>query len=114
MDFEIDNSSELAGAQQITWQVEYPRDEAESELVVSEIFVSQSLFVGIVPLAMGGKERAKEIEERKKVKEGDQEREGREEGKEKKGRDGRKREKEGEREGRKKEGRRKEGRKEGE
>uniref|UniRef100_A0A670ZV66 Transmembrane protein 132B n=1 Tax=Pseudonaja textilis TaxID=8673 RepID=A0A670ZV66_PSETE len=52
MDFEIDNSSELAGAQQITWQVEYPRDEAASELVVSEIFVSQSTFMGIVPLAM--------------------------------------------------------------
>ncbi|KAM6423515.1 transmembrane protein 132B isoform 2-T2 [Liasis olivaceus] len=52
MDFEIDNSSGLAGAQQITWQVEYPRDEAVSELVVSEIFVSQSMFVGIVPLAM--------------------------------------------------------------
>ncbi|XP_034291126.1 transmembrane protein 132B [Pantherophis guttatus] len=52
MDFEIDNSSELAGAQQITWQVEYPRDVAASELVVSEIFVSQSVFLGIVPLAM--------------------------------------------------------------
>uniref|UniRef100_A0A6J0T7K3 Transmembrane protein 132B n=1 Tax=Pogona vitticeps TaxID=103695 RepID=A0A6J0T7K3_9SAUR len=52
MDFEIDNSSGLVGAQQITWQVEYPRDEAMSELVVSEIFVSQASFAGIVPLAM--------------------------------------------------------------
>ncbi|XP_054372777.1 transmembrane protein 132B-like [Molothrus ater] len=52
MDFEIDNGSSLAGAQQITWQVEYPRDDSVSELVVSEIFVSRTMFVGIVPLAM--------------------------------------------------------------
>ncbi|KAM7034727.1 transmembrane protein 132B isoform 1-T1 [Acridotheres tristis] len=52
MDFEIANGSSLAGAQQITWQVEYPRDDSVSELVVSEIFVSTTLFVGIVPLAM--------------------------------------------------------------
>ncbi|XP_074976120.1 transmembrane protein 132B isoform X2 [Caretta caretta] len=52
MDFEIDNSSSLAGAQQITWQVEYPREDSMSELVVSEIFVSQTTFAGIVPLAM--------------------------------------------------------------
>ncbi|NWZ43625.1 T132B protein, partial [Brachypodius atriceps] len=52
MDFEIDNASSPAGAQQITWQVEYPRDDSVSELVVSEIFVSRTMFVGIVPLAM--------------------------------------------------------------
>ncbi|XP_047929834.2 transmembrane protein 132B isoform X7 [Anser cygnoides] len=52
MDFEIDNASSLAGAQQITWQVEYPRDDSLSELVVSEIFVSRTMFAGIVPLAM--------------------------------------------------------------
>ncbi|KAM4763529.1 transmembrane protein 132B isoform 1-T1 [Cyanocitta cristata] len=52
MDFEIDNASSLAGAQQITWQVEYPWDDSVSELVVSEIFVSRTMFVGIVPLAM--------------------------------------------------------------
>ncbi|NWW44887.1 T132B protein, partial [Pedionomus torquatus] len=52
MDFEIDNASSPAGAQQITWQVEYPRDDSLSELVVSEIFVSRTMFVGIVPLAM--------------------------------------------------------------
>ncbi|XP_044296880.1 transmembrane protein 132B [Varanus komodoensis] len=52
MDFEIDNSSGLVGAQQITWQVEYPREESVSELVVSEIFVSEATFAGIVPLAM--------------------------------------------------------------
>uniref|UniRef100_A0A8C3T4G3 Transmembrane protein 132B n=1 Tax=Chelydra serpentina TaxID=8475 RepID=A0A8C3T4G3_CHESE len=52
MDFEIDNTSSLAGAQQITWQVEYPREDSMSELVVSEIFVSQTTFAGIVPLAM--------------------------------------------------------------
>ncbi|XP_054700763.1 transmembrane protein 132B-like [Grus americana] len=52
MDFEVDNTSSLAGAQQITWQVEYPRDDSLSELVVSEIFVSRTMFVGIVPLAM--------------------------------------------------------------
>lgn len=48
----VDNSSGLAGAQQITWQVEYPAEDAMSELVVSEIFISQTSFVGIVPLAM--------------------------------------------------------------
>nr|XP_033812044.1 transmembrane protein 132B [Geotrypetes seraphini] len=52
MDFEIKNNSGLAGAQQITWQVEYPEDDSASELVVSEIFVSQTAFAGIVPLAM--------------------------------------------------------------
>lgn len=52
VDFGVDNSSGLAGAQQITWQVEYPLEDATSALVVSEIFVSQTSFVGIVPLAM--------------------------------------------------------------
>lgn len=52
VDFGVDNSSGLAGAQQITWQVEYPAEDSTSELVVSEIFVSQTSFVGIVPLAM--------------------------------------------------------------
>ncbi|XP_036679277.1 transmembrane protein 132B [Balaenoptera musculus] len=52
VDFGIDNSSGLAGAQQITWQVEYPVEDATRELVVAEIFVSQTSFVGIVPLAM--------------------------------------------------------------
>ncbi|XP_012586578.1 PREDICTED: transmembrane protein 132B [Condylura cristata] len=52
VDFGIDNSSGLAGAQQITWQVEYPVEDTTSELVVAEIFVSQTSFVGIVPLAM--------------------------------------------------------------
>ncbi|XP_054449985.1 transmembrane protein 132B [Pteronotus mesoamericanus] len=52
VDFGVDNSSELAGAQAITWQVEYPAAESMSELAVSEIFVSQTSFVGIVPLAM--------------------------------------------------------------
>ncbi|XP_074212548.1 transmembrane protein 132B isoform X2 [Camelus bactrianus] len=52
VDFGVDNSSGLAGAQQITWQVEYPVEDSVSELVVSEIFVSQTSFVGIVPLAM--------------------------------------------------------------
>ncbi|KAJ1074119.1 hypothetical protein K5549_017588, partial [Capra hircus] len=52
VDFGVDNSSGLAGAQQITWQVEYPVEDAPRELVVSEIFISQTSFVGIVPLAM--------------------------------------------------------------
>ncbi|KAM4707115.1 transmembrane protein 132B-like [Discoglossus pictus] len=52
MDFEMDISSGLAGAQQITWQVEYPEEDSASELVISEIFVSQTTFAGIVPLAM--------------------------------------------------------------
>lgn len=52
VDFGVDNSSGLAGAQQITWQVEYPAEASASELVVAEIFVSQTSFVGIVPLAM--------------------------------------------------------------
>ncbi|XP_071071685.1 transmembrane protein 132B-like [Dasypus novemcinctus] len=54
VDFGIDNSSGLAGAQQITWQAEYPGEASMSELVVSEIFVSQTTFVGIVPLATVG------------------------------------------------------------
>lgn len=52
VDFGVDNSSGLAGAQQITWQVEYPAEDTASELAVSEIFVTQNSFVGIVPLAM--------------------------------------------------------------
>uniref|UniRef100_A0A8C6W477 Transmembrane protein 132B n=1 Tax=Nannospalax galili TaxID=1026970 RepID=A0A8C6W477_NANGA len=52
VDFGVDNSSGLAGAQQITWQVEYPVEDSMSELFVSEIFISQTSFVGIVPLAM--------------------------------------------------------------
>ncbi|XP_064128118.1 transmembrane protein 132B isoform X1 [Loxodonta africana] len=52
VDFGVANSSGLAGAQQITWQVEYPVEDSTSELVVSEIFISQTTFVGIVPLAM--------------------------------------------------------------
>ncbi|XP_069476223.1 transmembrane protein 132B [Ambystoma mexicanum] len=52
MDFQVTNGSGLAGAQQITWQVEYPGEEPVSKMAVSEIFVSQSAFVGIVPLAM--------------------------------------------------------------
>ncbi|XP_045697159.1 transmembrane protein 132B isoform X2 [Phyllostomus hastatus] len=52
VDFGVDNSSGLAGAQAITWQVEYPAEESRSQLAVSEIFVSQTSYVGIVPLAM--------------------------------------------------------------
>lgn len=52
MDFEMDIGSGLAGAQQITWQVEYPEEDSASELVISEIFVSQATFTGIVPIAM--------------------------------------------------------------
>ncbi|XP_078524151.1 transmembrane protein 132B-like [Lissotriton helveticus] len=52
VDFEISIGGGVAGAQQITWQVEYPGDDGARDLVVSEIFVSQSSVVGIVPLAM--------------------------------------------------------------
>ncbi|XP_069817066.1 transmembrane protein 132B [Dendropsophus ebraccatus] len=52
MDFEMEIGSGLAGAQQITWQVEYPEEDSTSELVISEIFVSQATFTGIVPIAM--------------------------------------------------------------
>ncbi|XP_063820671.1 transmembrane protein 132B isoform X1 [Pseudophryne corroboree] len=52
MDFKMDIGSGLAGAQQITWQVEYPEEDSVSELVISEIFVSQTTFTGIVPIAM--------------------------------------------------------------
>ncbi|KAM5310896.1 transmembrane protein 132B [Glossophaga mutica] len=52
VDFGADNSSGLAGTQAVTWQVEYPAEESMSEPAVSEIFVSQTSFVGIVPLAM--------------------------------------------------------------
>ncbi|XP_077164419.1 transmembrane protein 132B isoform X1 [Paroedura picta] len=52
LDFEIDNSSSLVGAQQVSWEVGYSQDEAPSERLVTEIFVSRSSFTGIVPLAM--------------------------------------------------------------
>lgn len=52
VDFGVDNSSGLAGAQQVTWQVEYPAEASASEPVAAEIFISQTSFVGIVPLAM--------------------------------------------------------------
>ncbi|KAJ1094707.1 hypothetical protein NDU88_007758 [Pleurodeles waltl] len=52
VDFEVSSGGVLAGAQQVTWQVEYPGEDGASELVVAEIFVSQSSVVGIVPLAM--------------------------------------------------------------
>ncbi|XP_048196674.1 transmembrane protein 132B [Perognathus longimembris pacificus] len=52
VDFGADNSSGLAGAQQISWQLEYPGEDSRSELFVSEIFISPTTFVGIVPLAM--------------------------------------------------------------
>lgn len=52
VDFRVDNSSGLAGAQQLTWQVEYPVEDAPRELVVSKIFVSQTSFVGIILLPL--------------------------------------------------------------
>nr|KAF6275297.1 transmembrane protein 132B [Pipistrellus kuhlii] len=52
VDLGVDNSSDLAGAQPVTWQAEFPGEDAAGELLVSEIFVSQTSFVGIVPLAM--------------------------------------------------------------
>uniref|UniRef100_A0A8D2CNR1 Transmembrane protein 132C n=1 Tax=Sciurus vulgaris TaxID=55149 RepID=A0A8D2CNR1_SCIVU len=51
MNFEIASFSSLSGTQPITWQVEYPR-KGNSDVVVSEIFISQKDLVGIVPLAM--------------------------------------------------------------
>lgn len=51
MNFEIASFSSLSGTQPITWQVEYPRRET-TDIVVSEIFISQKDLVGIVPLAM--------------------------------------------------------------
>ena len=64
VDFGVDNSSGLAGAQQITWQVEYPVEDAPRELVVSEIFISQTSFVGIVPLAMVRCQAAESVSQR--------------------------------------------------
>ncbi|KAM4827269.1 transmembrane protein 132B isoform 2-T2 [Thomomys bottae] len=52
VDFGADNSSGLAGAQQISWQLEYPGEDSAGPLLVSEIFLSPTTFVGIVPLAM--------------------------------------------------------------
>ncbi|XP_073078969.1 transmembrane protein 132B-like [Manis javanica] len=40
VDFGVDNSSGLAGAQQITWQAGYPAEDSMGELVIAEIFVS--------------------------------------------------------------------------
>ena len=64
VDFGVDNSSGLSGAQQIAWQVEYPAEDAPRELVVSEIFVSQTSFVGIVPLAMVRRQAAEPVSQR--------------------------------------------------
>ncbi|KAM6155363.1 transmembrane protein 132C [Rhynchocyon petersi] len=51
MNFEIASFSSLSGTQPITWQVEYPR-RGTTDIVMSEIFISQKDLVGIVPLAM--------------------------------------------------------------
>ncbi|XP_069476224.1 transmembrane protein 132C [Ambystoma mexicanum] len=51
MSFEVTSFSSLSGTQPVTWQVEYP-GRGMTDLVTSEIFVSQKDLVGIVPLAM--------------------------------------------------------------
>uniref|UniRef100_A0A8C5PU94 Transmembrane protein 132C n=1 Tax=Leptobrachium leishanense TaxID=445787 RepID=A0A8C5PU94_9ANUR len=51
MNFEITSFSSLSGTQPISWQVEYPGKGA-SDVVLSEIFISQKDLVGIVPLSM--------------------------------------------------------------
>ncbi|NXX36607.1 T132D protein, partial [Nicator chloris] len=51
IDFEIEELSEPAETQLITWQVEYPGD-TTSELGISKIYVSQKDLVGVLPLAM--------------------------------------------------------------
>ncbi|CAH2295714.1 transmembrane 132C [Pelobates cultripes] len=51
MNFEITSFSSLSGTQPISWQVEYPGKGA-SDVILSEIFISQKDLVGIVPLSM--------------------------------------------------------------
>ncbi|KAG8456006.1 hypothetical protein GDO86_001986 [Hymenochirus boettgeri] len=51
MNFEITSFSSLSGTQPISWQVEYP-GKGTTDLILSEIFVSQKDLVGIVPLSM--------------------------------------------------------------
>ncbi|XP_053327748.1 transmembrane protein 132C [Spea bombifrons] len=51
MNFEITSFSSLSGTQPISWQVEYPGKGA-SDIILSEIFISQKDLVGIVPLSM--------------------------------------------------------------
>lgn len=48
VDFAVDDST-----QQLTWQVENPVEDAPRELYVSEIFVSQTSFVGHRPAPIG-------------------------------------------------------------
>ncbi|XP_063310409.1 transmembrane protein 132C [Pelobates fuscus] len=51
MNFEITSFSSLSGTQPISWQVEYP-GKGTSDVILSEIFISQKDLVGIVPLSM--------------------------------------------------------------
>ncbi|KAM4808131.1 transmembrane protein 132C [Rhinophrynus dorsalis] len=51
MNFEITSFSSLSGTQPISWQVEYP-GKGTTDIVLSEIFISQKDLIGIVPLSM--------------------------------------------------------------
>ncbi|XP_075424820.1 transmembrane protein 132C isoform X3 [Ascaphus truei] len=51
MNFEITSFSSLSGTQPISWQVEY-YGKGTTDMVLSEIFISQKDLVGIVPLSM--------------------------------------------------------------
>ncbi|OCT98354.1 transmembrane protein 132C [Xenopus laevis] len=51
MNFEITSFSSLSGTQPISWQVDYP-GKGSSDIILSEIFISQKDLVGIVPLSM--------------------------------------------------------------
>ncbi|XP_053555753.1 transmembrane protein 132C [Bombina bombina] len=51
MNFEITSFSSLSGTQPISWQVEYP-GKSTTDIILSEIFISQKDLVGIVPLSM--------------------------------------------------------------
>ncbi|XP_068099864.1 transmembrane protein 132C isoform X2 [Hyperolius riggenbachi] len=51
MNFEITSFSSLSGTQPISWQLEYP-GKPSTDIVLSEVFISQKDILGIVPLAM--------------------------------------------------------------
>ncbi|XP_075032928.1 transmembrane protein 132C isoform X2 [Mixophyes fleayi] len=51
MNFEITSFSSLSGTQPISWQLEY-LGKATTDIVLSEVFISQKDILGIVPLSM--------------------------------------------------------------
>lgn len=51
MNFEITSFSSLSGTQPISWQLEY-LGKVTTDIVLSEVYISQKDILGIVPLSM--------------------------------------------------------------